>query len=101
MKVVLSEKAIDDLIGIGTFIAQDNPARAASFVADLEARCTTLADMPRGFPLLPGHEASGIRRRPFTNYLIYYRIEESSGRIEVLRVLAGARDVEALLFPSD
>lgn len=47
MKVVLSERAIDDLIAIGAYIGRDNPARAASFVAELEARCMTLGDMPR------------------------------------------------------
>ena len=101
MKVVLSGRAIDDLIGIGSYIGGDNPARAATFVSELEARCLTLADMPRGYPLLIGREASGIRRRPFGDYLIYYRIEESAPRIDILRVLRGARDIEAILFPQE
>jgi toxin ParE1/3/4 len=100
VNVVLTEKAIDDLIRIGAFIQQDNPARAISFVAELEQRCTTLADSPRGFPLIPGREASGIRRRPYRDYLIFYRVDEAAGRIAVLHVLHGAREYEAILFPS-
>ncbi|MFC6792019.1 type II toxin-antitoxin system RelE/ParE family toxin [Methylobacterium komagatae] len=101
MKVVLSKRAIEDLIDIGRYIGRNNPTRAASFVAELEARCVTLGDMPKGYPPLPGHEASGIRRRPFGDYLIFYRVEEATPRIDVLRVLRGARDIEAILFAPD
>ncbi len=64
MKVVLTDRAISDLIHIGAFIQRDNPTRAVTFVAELEQRCEDLADVPLAFPLLPGREASGIRRRP-------------------------------------
>ncbi|MDQ0448918.1 type II toxin-antitoxin system RelE/ParE family toxin [Methylobacterium aerolatum] len=70
-------------------------------MSELEARCLTLADMPRGYPLLAGREASGIRGRPFGDYLILYRVEDVAARIDVLRVLRGARDIDALLFPQD
>jgi len=39
-----------------------------------------------------------LRRRPvrgFENFLIFYR--ESGGRVEIIRVLHGARDIESLL----
>ncbi len=101
MKVVLTERAIDDLIGIGRYIGRESPARSAVFVAELEARCLTLADMPRGFSLLPGHEASGLRRRPYRDYLILYRIDARDERIEVIRILSGSRDIDAILFPDD
>jgi toxin ParE1/3/4 len=39
----------------------------------------------------------GIRRRPFGNYLIFYRV--GANAIEVVHVLHGARDYERLLFP--
>ncbi|MFC6390273.1 type II toxin-antitoxin system RelE/ParE family toxin [Methylorubrum zatmanii] len=83
MSVVLTEAAIGDLLRIGRFVGQDNPARAASFVAELEKRCRNLGFMPQAFPLLPGREAAGIRRRPYGDYLIFDRCEAE--RIEVLR----------------
>lgn len=99
MNVVLTEVAIGDLVRIGRFIGQDNPIRAVSFVAELEKRCQNLSFMPHAFPLLPGRETSGIRRRPYGDYLIFYRLPAE--RIEVLRVLNGAQDYEAILFPAD
>ncbi len=99
MKVVLTARAVADLIRIGRFIQQDNPARAVTFVAELEHRCETLADLPHGFPLVPGREASGIRRRPHRDYLIFYRINQAAEQIDVLHVLNGAQDCDAILFP--
>jgi plasmid stabilization system protein ParE len=55
--------------------------------------------MPRAFPLLPRHEESGIRRRPFGGYLIFYRVLDDA--VEVLEVIHGARDYESVLFPTD
>lgn len=101
MKVVLTEKAIGDLIRIGQFIQVDNSARAVTFVAELEQRCQGLKTFPLGYPLVPGREASGIRRRPHGDYLIFYRINDGAALIEVLHVLNGAQDYEAILFPAD
>jgi toxin ParE1/3/4 len=48
---------------------------------------------------LPGWENRGVRRRPFGDYLIFYRI--SAREAQVLRVLHGARDYERVLFPDE
>jgi plasmid stabilization system protein ParE len=42
-------------------------------------------------------ESHGVRRRPVGDYLIFYRV--AADRVEVVHVLHGARDYEALLFP--
>ena len=99
MKVIVTEAAFDDLMRIGRTIKADNPARAETFVAELYDRCRRLAVMPRAFPLLPGREESGVRRRPHGNYLIFYRI--NGNVVEVLHILQGACDYEAILFPED
>jgi toxin ParE1/3/4 len=99
VKVVLTEAALTDLVGIGRFIALDNPSRADSFLAELEDRCHRLGTTPLAFPLLPGREAIGIRRRPYQNYLIFYRIVGQI--VEILHVVHGARDYDAILFPED
>ncbi|CAO4148120.1 type II toxin-antitoxin system RelE/ParE family toxin [Methylorubrum thiocyanatum] len=97
MIVVFAAEAEADLERVGDFIAQDNPRRAVSFVTELVERCLQLADIPEGFPLVPRHAQSGIRRRPYGSYLIFYRVRGE--RIEILHVLSGARDWESLLFP--
>jgi addiction module RelE/StbE family toxin len=97
MRVVLSDEAKADLREIALFIARDSKARARSFVRELQAKAHDVANMPRAFPLVPRYEHHGIRRRPFRDYLIFYRIEDS--RIAIVRILHGARDYEALLLP--
>jgi toxin ParE1/3/4 len=39
-----------DLIEIGDFIATDNPDRAVSFVAEIEAKIIKVATRPESFP---------------------------------------------------
>jgi len=97
VKVVLTNAALDDLLQIGRVIATDNPQRAETFVSEIYNRCQRLAVMPRAFPLLPNWEERGVRRRPFGDYLIFYRINKD--QVEILHVLHGARDFEAILFP--
>lgn len=99
MRVVLSDEARADLREIALFIARDNRTRARSFVRELQAKAHDVGDMPRAFPLIPRYEHHGIRRRPFGNYLIFYRIEDD--RVSVVHILHGARDYEALLFPEE
>lgn len=98
MKVVLTAEAEADLEAIGDFIAADDPVRAITFIDELVACCIRLADAPHGFPLVPRHEGTGIRRRVFGRYLIFYRVNEAAGRIDVLHILNGARDYEDILF---
>ena len=97
MKVIVTNAALDDLLQIGQAIRTDNPQRAETFVSEIYDRCRRLGAMPRAFPLLPNWEERGIRRRPFGDYLIFYRINKD--QVEVLHVLHGARDFEAILFP--
>jgi toxin ParE1/3/4 len=81
---------------IGRWIKLDNPARAERFVSEIYDRCQSLSDMPKAFPLVPRWEEQGIRRRPYGDYLIFYRI--NGEMIDVLHIMHGARDYEATLF---
>ncbi len=82
----------------GDYSGGDNPSWAVSFVEELLDRCLALADTPRAYPLVPRYERYGIRRCVHGNYLIFYRLQPE--QIEVIHVLQGARDIEALLFGS-
>jgi toxin ParE1/3/4 len=97
MNVEFSAEAEADLEAIADYIARDNPVRALSFVREIIERCTSLAEMPEAFPVVPRYQHHGIRRRVHGRYLIFYRIE--GDRITILHVLNGAMDFEALLFP--
>jgi plasmid stabilization system protein ParE len=99
MKVVITEAAFADLLEIGRAIAQDNTARAETFVGELYDRCRQLGAMPRAFPLLPEWEERGVRRRTCGNYLIFFRID--TDQVQVLHILHGARDYASVLFPDE
>lgn len=97
MIVFITAEAEADLERIGDYIAKENPQRAISFIQELVDRCERLAETPRGFALIPRYEHTGVRRRPYGNYLIFYRMNED--RIEILHILNGAQDIENILFP--
>jgi toxin ParE1/3/4 len=99
LKVVISAEAEADLEQIADYIAQQSIEIALNFVRELRDKCESLADAPRAYPLVPRHERLGIRRRPFGNYLIFYRV--AADATEVVHILHGARDYEALLFPDE
>ncbi len=97
MKILLSLEAESDLEAIGLFIAQDNPARAISFLSELRAKCEALAELPRGFPRVPRYGDAEVRRRMHGNYAIFYRVDDRT--VTILHILHGARDYAAILFP--
>lgn len=96
MKVLLTPRAQGDLEKIGDFIGRDNPARAASFVTELEQCCLSLADYPHRHAFLPGHETSEVRKMSVRRYMILYRCEQDL--IRIIRILHSAMDMDSLDF---
>ena len=92
--VTIRPLAQADLIEIGDFIALDDRRRASSFVAEIEAVIFgPIPERPFTFParddLMPGLRAARHGR-----YLIFFI--EDRGRIEIVRVLHGARNIARL-----
>lgn len=89
----ISALAQADLDDIWDHIAEDNPRAAERFISVLHEEFLTLARFPelgRSWEEL----APGIRIFPVADYVILYRLENN--RIEIVRVLHGARDVQAI-----
>ena len=99
MRVVFTLEAEGGLEAIGDYIANDNPRRAMTFVAELRSAALGLADHPYSYPLAPRYERQGVRRRVHGDYLILYRVE--ADRVVVLRVVHGARDRGGLISPDE
>lgn len=96
MIVELSRRAQADLRAIALWIGEHSDwNRADEFVIRLEATARELADMPLAFPLVAEVAPRRIRKRSYGRYLIIYRVERE--RIEVLRIVHGARDYVRLL----
>ena len=83
---------------IATFIAQDNPTRAQTFVDELESKCDTLGGA-LGIGTARPDLGEGIRVLPHGRYLIFCREAKQGLRIE--RIMHGARDIGGEDFESD
>ena len=91
MKVVVREKADDDLASIFQWIAKDNPRAATAMVARIRDRIAlleldALAHMGR-----PGFVEDTLELVEFP-YLIVYRVDDSLHEVTVLAIIHGARD---------
>jgi plasmid stabilization system protein ParE len=95
MKVVITPGALADLERIAEHIETDNPERAISFVGELREAARRLAELPRGYPLIPRYERHGIRRRSYRRYGILYRLD--ADRILILRFLGPGQDHDRAL----
>ncbi|PQA81501.1 type II toxin-antitoxin system RelE/ParE family toxin [Limnohabitans sp. TS-CS-82] len=90
MKLLISPLAASDIEEIGDYIAQDNPARAISFMAELEKQCQKICINPKGYRKRPELDAE-IRSCAYGRYIIYF--ENSQSSVLIIRVLHSARDV--------
>ena len=90
-RLVILPAARMDLIEIGDFIALDSPERAASFVAEIEARMIEVAERPGSFPARDELH-KGLRS---ARHLIFF--VEAGDEVRIVRVLHGARDLPSLL----
>jgi toxin ParE1/3/4 len=95
VRVFLSAESEADLDRIAAYIAESSPDRAEAFVRELRVACSDLALAPRAFALVPRFARTGIRRRVYGNYLIFYRVDAAA--IRIVRVFHGAQDYSRLL----
>src|SRR5687768_14218952 len=89
MRVAISPRAERDLEIIGDYIAEDNPARAVTFIAELRDRFAVIADTPEAFRLRP-ELGKGVRFCAHGNYAIFFTVTKT--RLMIVRVLHGAMD---------
>jgi len=95
-KVLRKPQAEADLIEIWTYIAQDSPTRADKLLDEIDEKSQTLAQSTF-IGKARDELGSKIRSFPIGNYVLFYQPIEDG--IEIIRVLHGARDIEALFNP--
>jgi len=92
-KVAYRPKARHDLKEVYRYIAEFNPRAAAATLRNINAKAELLAASPQMGQA--AHElAANLRRFPVGNFLIFYAPTDHG--IDVIRVLHGARDIDAL-----
>ncbi|SFW37817.1 type II toxin-antitoxin system RelE/ParE family toxin [Nitrosovibrio sp. Nv17] len=85
-------KAREDLGAIVRYIGKDNPTRARSFGEELRDKTLPLAQHPElGRTGRPGQPALVRELVIHRNYLVYYRVWNEAGIVEILRVKHAVR----------
>lgn len=92
--LVILPAARADLIDIGDFIALDNRPRAASFVAEIEAKILEVGERPSSFQKRDDLH-KGLRHARHGRYLIFFI--EKGDEVQIVRVIEGSRDLPRLL----
>ena len=91
-RYLISPLAEQDMEAIGDFIAQDNPHRALTFIAELRSQCAKIATSPKTFRLRP-ELGENIRSATYGNYVIFFH--DNPGELCIVRILHGAMDIES------
>jgi toxin ParE1/3/4 len=92
----LTGQADADLTDVWLYIAADNAEAADRFLHRLLEKCQMLADHP-GIGQARDELGPSLRSLPVGNYLVFYRAIDDG--VEIVRVLSGFRDLEALFGP--
>jgi toxin ParE1/3/4 len=92
MKLIIRQKADDDLDGIFAWIEQDNPRAAVEVIRRIREKIGLLLTEGVAHMGRPGRDA-GTRELIEAPYIIVYEVHEERGEIEVLAVVHGARDL--------
>ncbi|MEX2316228.1 MAG: type II toxin-antitoxin system RelE/ParE family toxin [Pirellulales bacterium] len=92
-EVARFRRAEEDLLAIAERIAQDSPRAASRWLDRIERTLSLLASQPLMGEAVD-HIRAGLRRFTEGNYVIFY--EPRKNGIGLVRVLHGARQIEAL-----
>ncbi|MGG6266426.1 type II toxin-antitoxin system RelE/ParE family toxin [Leptolyngbya sp. AN03gr2] len=94
---VISDEAIWDLNDISDYFLQTNVEAGEQFLIAFNTKCQQLVSFPnigRSY----AHIRPDLRGLALRGFIILYRVSEINGlvRIEILRVVSGRRNLEAL-----
>lgn len=96
-RVTFTPLAEADLESIGDYIAQDNPRRALSFLAELRAQCSKIANAPQAYQARPGGHPLR-EQQPLAADALYAErdaVFETSGKASGLRIDSTDRSISS------
>jgi toxin ParE1/3/4 len=96
-RYIIAPIAKQDLKEINHYLIRFSPAAARRLKEQIKQQCQSLATFPE-MGRKADNLAPGLRSFPVGDYLIFYRL--GNKHIEIVRVLSGYRDLEAI-FSSD
>jgi plasmid stabilization system protein ParE len=90
-QVIWSDAAVEDLRGICSHIAEDNPAAARRVGEGILQHVGLLGDFPLIGPTYPRGSRGPLREIVFRPYRIFYDVYEDSKTVTILHLWHGAR----------
>ncbi|MDA0268791.1 MAG: type II toxin-antitoxin system RelE/ParE family toxin [Cyanobacteria bacterium] len=93
MQYILAPAAIQDLEELTDYLADIDLGSAERLLTKFENKCRYLANFPK-IGRAYSYIRSDLRGLPLNGHVIFYRL--SNETLEVLRVVRGNRDLEAL-----
>lgn len=93
IKVLWTENAIQDLLGIKAFIAQDSIDRAEEWIVELYVAGETLSRLSGRGRIVPEFNQENLRELLIENYRLVYRVKSTS--VEIITVFEGHRQLKA------
>lgn len=91
MKVIWSQRALQDVEHIRDYIALDSPAYARPFIERLLYATRHLPQFPQSGRAMPEASNPNIREVIYQGYRIIYRVRAET--IEIVMVIHGSRNV--------
>jgi toxin ParE1/3/4 len=98
MRLLYSERAVEDIESILEYIARDKPGAAVTFGEEIIATCELIASNP-GVGERREEIAPQLKRYSYRGYAIYFRVSDDSVRVQ--RVIHGARDSGRIVFDEE
>lgn len=94
---VISDEAIQDLNEISDYFLQANVGAGEQFIKAFNAKCQQLVSFPK-MGRSYAHIRPDLRGLALRGFIILYRVSDFDDqiKIEILRIVSGRRDLEAL-----
>jgi toxin ParE1/3/4 len=90
-RLLMSQRALDDLLGIYSYIANYNPTAARRLLDELTHKMEWMAKV--GITGVGREFIPGLRAFPYRERCIYFLIDD--GKMTVLRVLHGHQNISS------
>jgi plasmid stabilization system protein ParE len=94
-EITILKRAVSDIDDICRYLSQFYPGTAGKFLDSLEHILDEVAKNPYIFSKYP--ENKKYHRMLIQNYLVFYRIFETSKTVRVYRIIHGKRDIASLM----
>lgn len=102
--ILFSEEALSDLEGIYSYIAfsLEAPVAAEIQLNHIRAEVRSLCSMPERYMLVgwePWHSMK-MHRLIVDNYIVFYLVNNSEAKVDIVRIFYGGRDIEGIVKAS-